>query len=143
MAQNVSPIYTLVPNTGANTSTLMASTMLTAVGDYTGISANYVLVHTAGTNGSYVRRLRFKAIGTNTASVARIFINNGATPGTGTNNTFYGEISLPGTTATNIASTVDIDYPMEFALDPSFRIYVGLATTVSAGWVCAAIAGQY
>jgi hypothetical protein len=143
MPANFNPIFTLTPDVSDNLTTGFAGTMTTAANDYTGISANYQLVHTAGVNGSYIRRLRFKAIGTNTASVARIFINNGAINTTATNNTFYGELSLPGTTISATAATVDLDYPMEFQLNPQFRIYVGLGTTVAAGWVCTCIAAQY
>lgn len=99
MAANTSPIYTLTPDTSTNGTTGAGSTMTTAAADYTGISANYVLEHTAGANGSYVERLRFKALGTNVPSVARVFLNNGSTPGTATNNQFYGEVSLPTITA--------------------------------------------
>lgn len=143
MTANTSPIYTLTPDVSANGTTTMGTTLTTAAADYTGISANYVLEHTAGANGSYVRRLRFKAAGTNVATVARIFINNGATPGTATNNSFFGEISLPATTASASAATVDIDYPLEIALPAGFRLYVGLGTTVAAGWNCITIGGQY
>lgn len=54
--------------------------LLTAANDYTGQSINNVVVFTSdATNGGFVDRLRFKAIGTNTsASVARIYINNGS-----------------------------------------------------------------
>ena len=62
---------------------------------------------------------------------------------TATNNLFYGEVSLPATTAIATAATVDIDYPMNFALDPAFRIYFGIATAVAAGWVATVIAGRY
>jgi hypothetical protein len=130
MAANTAPIYTLTPDVSTNGTTGMPTTITTATGDYTGISANHVLAHTAGANGSYVRKLRFKAVGTNVASVA-------------TNNSFIGEISLPAITATNAAATNEVDYPLEFALPASFRIYAGIATTVAAGWVCTAIAGQY
>jgi len=144
MAANTAPIYTLTGDVSSNGSTGMATDLTTATGDYTGVSANHVLVFTAdATNGGYVRRLRFQAKGTNTASVARIYLNNGSTAGTATNNTFYGQISLPATTAINTAATVEVDYPMEFALNPGFRIYVGLGTTVAAGWVCTAIGGKY
>jgi hypothetical protein len=121
----------------------MPQLVLNAANDYTGIDADVTLVHTAGASGSFVQRLRFKAGGTNTASVARIYINNGSTPGTATNNSFYGEVSLPATTAIATAATIDVDYPMDFALLPSFRIYFGLGTAVAAGWACTAIAGQY
>lgn len=143
MVANTSPIFTILPDVAKDSSTGMATDIVTATGDYTGVSANHQLVHTAGANGSYIRRLRFKAKGTNTATVARIYLNNGSTNTTATNNTFYGEISLPGTTASNTAATVDIDYPMEIGLGVGFRIYVGVATTVAAGWVCTAVAGEY
>lgn len=144
MAANTAPIYTLLGDVSANSGTTMATTMTTATGDYTGVSGNHVLVFTAdSTNGGYVYKLRFQAIGTNTASVARIYINNGSTNTTASNNSFYGQVSLPGTTATNTASTVEIDYPLGFALNPGFRIYVGLGTTVAAGWVCTCIGGEY
>lgn len=143
MPGNSDPIYSRIGDTSANGTTGMPVHAITATGDFTGVSANHVLIHTAGTNGSYVQRIRCKAEGTNTASVLRVYINNGSTNATATNNAFYGEISLPATTLINTSSTVDVDYPMNVALPSSFRIYVGLGTTVAAGWMCSAIAGQY
>lgn len=144
MAQNTSPIYTLSPDVSTNGTTGMSSTaVLTATADYTGASANHVLVHTAGANGSYVRRLRFKAIGSNIATVARVYLNNGSSNGTASNNAFIGEISLPAVTASNTAATAEVDYILEIGLPASFRIYVGVATTVASGWIVTAIAGQY
>ena len=137
---NPNPIFSRVGNVGGIGST----TLTTAAADYTGISANNILIFTAdSTNGGFVQRVRFKAIGTNTASVARVYINNGSTSGTATNNVFYGEVSLPGTTAITTAATVDVDYPMNFALPPGYKLYVGLGTTVAAGWVASVIAGAY
>jgi hypothetical protein len=60
-----------------------------------------------------------------------------------TNSKFYGELSLPATTATATAATVDIDYPLNLAMAPGWEIYAGLGTTVAAGWVVTAIAGDY
>jgi hypothetical protein len=143
MAANINPIFTLTPDVTNNLTTGFADSMTAASADYTGINANYRLVHTAGADGSYVKRLRFKALGNNVAAVARIFINNGSTNTTATNNAFYGEISLPATAASTTAATVDIDYPMEFQLDANFRIYVGLGAVVASGWRCVCIAAQY
>lgn len=144
MGPNNTPIYTKVGDVSSNGTTGMASDLTTATGDYTGVSANHQLVFTSdSTNGGYVYKLRFQAKGTNVASVARIYINNGSTNATATNNSFYGQISLPATTATNTAATVEIDYPIGIALNPGFRIYVGLGTTVAAGWVCTAVGGKY
>lgn len=145
MAANTTPIYSITGDQSVDDATTMPSTFTTAAADYTGATATHnKLVFTAdATNGGFIQRLRFKAIGTNTASVARIFINNGSTNATAANNAFYGEVSLPATTAIATASTIEIDYPMNFALKAGFRIYVGLGTTVAAGWVCTPIGGQY
>lgn len=143
MAANTDPIYTLEPEVANNGTTGMNQLITAAANDYTGIDADVSLVFTAGANGSFVQRLRFKAGGTNVATVARIYINNGSSPGTATNNQFYGELSLPATTASATVATVDLDYPMNFAIPATFRIYVGLATAVAAGWVVTPIAGNY
>jgi hypothetical protein len=50
-----------------------------AANDYTGVHANNQEVFAAdATNGSFLQRLRFKALGANVATVARIFLNNGS-----------------------------------------------------------------
>lgn len=144
MPGNNDPIYTRVGDVSNNGTTGMNALITAAANDYTGAGANNSLVFTAdSTNGGFIQRLRLKAGGTNVASVMRIFINNGSTNGTATNNVFYGEISLPATTAIATAATVELDYPMNIALNPGFRIYVGLATAVAAGWVVTPIGGKY
>jgi hypothetical protein len=143
-APNIDPIYSKKGDVSNNATTGMNQLVTAAANDYTGAGANNSLVFTAdATNGGFVQRLRFKAGGTNVASVARIFINNGAAQTTAANNVFYGEVTLPATTAIATAATVELDYPMGFALNAGFRIYFGLGTAVAAGWVCTAISGVY
>lgn len=140
MAGNASPIYSRV---GAIS---LGSAITAVVTDYTGIGANYQVAFTAdATNGGFIQRIRFKAAGTNAVSVARIFLNNGSANTTASNNTFYGEISLPATTASTTAATVDVDYPMGIALPPGYRIVIGISatTTLASGWVPTVIAGAY
>ncbi len=144
MSGNAAPIYSRVGDVSSNGTTGMNALITSSAADYTGAGANNVLVFTAdSTNGSFIQRLRFKAGGTNVPAVMRIFINNGSANTSATNNSFYGEISLPATTASTSAATIDIDYPMNFALNPGFRIYVGLGAAVAAGWIVVAIAGKY
>lgn len=140
MAANIDPIFSKVGAIGfPGTNPLTA-----AANDFTGIGANNILVFTAdATNGSFVQRLRITAAGTNVASVLRIFINNGSTNGTASNNVCYGQISLPATTASATSALVELDYPLNLALPASYRIYVGLGTAVSAGWIISTIAGNY
>lgn len=143
MAANTLPVFTKKGNLTANGSTTMVAGMVTATADLTGVSANHVLAHTAGADGSYIKRIRFKATGTNTATVARIYLNNGSTNVTATNNQFIGEVTLPATTLNNAGATAEVDYPMEMMIPATFRIYIGLGTTVAASWIPTCIAGDY
>lgn len=147
MPQNTAPIFTLTGQVSTDGATGMGKTVLTATGDYTGISANHQLVFVSdATNGGMIKALQFKAIGTNIATVARIYLNNGSANTTATNNTFFDEIALPATTASNTAPTTTIQYVFPFqglVLNPWFRVYVGVATTVASGWVVSPIGGEY
>jgi hypothetical protein len=70
---NNDPIYSRV---GAIGQSMILKAAATA--DYTGVSP-YVREVWAGdaTNGGYLQRLRFKALGANVATVARVYINRG------------------------------------------------------------------
>jgi hypothetical protein len=60
------------------------------------------------------------------------------------NNYFIGEVSLPATNASTSAATPDIDYPLNIALPPGYRILVGLGASPSGpGWSITAIGGKY
>jgi hypothetical protein len=145
MSANTAPRYTLTGDVSSNNSTAMAPVFTTAAADYDGTTATHnKVVFTAGANGARIAGIRFKAKGSNVASVARVFVNNGTTPGTATNNSFIGEVSLPATTAIATAATVDMDYYFPggyIDLQAAFTIIVGLGTTVSAGWVASPIIG--
>lgn len=245
---NTTPIFS---KQGAITRSAL---LKTAAADYTGVSPyNKEIFAADATNGSYLQRLRFKALGTNVATVARIYLNDGdeaenfgaaigaptGTPSTsggtvwagtyyaviiavdavgrltpigtistgvavtgvtgsiawswtapsnvnvvsyriyvgitnavealthyfssatnsysqttmytlGTyddpqvgNTKFYGEVSLPATTISATSATSDIDYPMNIAVPPGWVVYIGLGTTVAAGWVVVPIGGNY
>lgn len=144
MAGNAAPIFTRVGDVSTDGTTGMAQLVTAAAPDYTGVDANYALAFTAdATNGGFLARLRFKAGGTNVAAVARIFLNNGSAHTTAANNAFYGEVSLPATTAATATATVDVDYEINIALPANFRVYWGLGAAVASGWVCTAIGGKY
>src|SRR5689334_18924973 len=97
MAANIDPIFVGTPNVGwATVVTANTTKDLTA-------GTNY-LVFTAGSNGSYIRHIRIRPAGTNVATVLRIWINNGSTTGTASNNFLYDEITLAATTNSETAS---------------------------------------
>lgn len=59
------------------------------------------------------------------------------------NNTLWGEISLPATTASSTNASVDYDYPLNLALPPGYRIIVGSSVVSANGWIVSAVAGKY
>jgi hypothetical protein len=257
MAGNIQPIFTRVGDIQGGV--LVTSAMGSATG-YNGQDANTTQIFAAdSTNGGYIQRLRFKPTGTNVATVARVFINEGVgnfasavsavsgtptgtpsasggtlssgsyfakiqavdqqgvgtamstesasvsvtgptgsivwnwTASTGaasyrifvgqvtnqqtmyftstsntttqttatltptnagppyqgmpadflTTNMFIGELSLPATTNSTSAALVDIEYPMNMALPPGYKVTVGLGTAVASGWVVTGIGGKY
>ena len=243
MSGNSDPIFSKVGNIGRGV------LLTTAAADYTGFSLyNREVFAGDATNGSFIQRIRFKARGTNVATVARVYINNGnintnwttapaaptgvasgtgtallagtyfaviiaigpknsqsvigafsigvaatlgqqiawswtAVPGavsyriyistvTGFSNRYFtsatnsftqvlvpeegsfddfntgcqvlfGEVSLPATTASATVATPDVEYLMNVALPPGYEVYVGLGTTVAAGWSVFGIGGNY
>ena len=139
MPANTSPIFTLTPEIQ------WADALTTANTTKDLTSGTIYSVFTGGTNGSYVQRIRFRTLGTNlAATVARIWINNGSTTNTSANNTLWDEISLPVTTISETAAQANYELPLNFALPPSYRIYVTLGTAPNAaGWDATIIGGDY
>ena len=246
MVANHNPIFTLAPRVRGSLP------FTTAAADYTGQGVNNQTVWKAGANGGYVDVIRFKALGTNVASVMRIYYSNGntaraaaiaAVAGTPTgtpsasggtlasgnffakiyavdqngavtaastetaavavtgptgsitwnwtavtgavsyiiavglatnaqvaiftsttnsyvqtdpgdpctesfdisnnNNTLIAEVSLPATTASATAATVEIEYALRMPIGIERAIVMGLGTTVAAGWVATVWGGHY
>ena len=59
------------------------------------------------------------------------------------NTTLIGEISIPAIASTATASTADIDYPINAAIPPGYKIIAGLGTTTANGIYASVIAGKY
>ena len=149
MAKNITPVYSLDARFSTDGTATSASpvgvTLTAAANDYTGISANNAVVFTAdATEGGYVQRLIMRAIGTNVATVLRIYINNGGAVTTAANNTYIDEIALPASTASATALTGPaLARVLNKRLPAGFRIVVGLATAVAAGWKVTAEGAKY
>lgn len=139
MPGNQAPIFSKVGDIQwANGTVATANTLKDGSG------ASVVTVFTAdSTNGGWVERIRFKAAGTNIATVARVWINNGSALTTGNNNILYDELTLPATTLSETAALPTYELPLNFALPPGYRIATCVATTVSAGYYVSVIGGKY
>lgn len=144
MAANTAPIFTLLGQQGSDSSTTIPTSITTATNTYDGTNAATQLIFTAdGTNGSYVKKLHVTALGTNTAGVLRIFLNNGSTNGTAGNNALYQEVQLPATTASSTVASAQVIVPMDIALQPGFRIYALVSAGITDGWKVIAVGGDY
>ena len=149
MPGNNDPIFSKVADIQWNTASALFASAMTAgnVSSYDGTDANVKLLFTAdATNGGFVQRVRAKCCaltGTSAASVFRLFLNNGSTNATTANNALLGEFSLPAVANTVVAATPDIEYTLNIALPPGYRIYGGLGTAVTTGWAVAVVGGKY
>lgn len=139
MPANTAPIFTLTPETSWSTNMIVANTGNLSAG------TSYA-VFTAGANGSYVQKIRFRHQSTNAnnvATVARVFINNGSSTGTATNNTIWDEITIAANTASQTAASTNYELPLNFALPAGYIIYCTLGTAVVAGIQATVIGGDY
>lgn len=129
MAGNQAPIYSRVGD-------IQGSVVLTTqAADYSGNNINNTIVYQADpVNGGYLQRLRFKALGTNIATVARIYINEGypaiattsTTPGTPTSvvNNAAGSGSLQVGTYYAVVQSID-----QYGIPSNFSAESSVATT--------------
>ena len=137
MAANNSPIFVLTPKVGGIGVNITAAN---TAKDGTGTVNN---IYTAGANGAYIVKIKCKPLGTNTATVLRIFLNNGGSNTTATNNSMWKEITLPAITLTELASQSDFEYMINEPIDPTFKLNAVLATAVAAGWHVLAVGGDF
>lgn len=154
MAVTATPIFAQTPNVGAMNAIL--STALTNTSAYDGTQAvgtAMVLCYTAGANGSRVDQINVRlsstngaaASGTSAASVIRFWINNGSANTTAGNNIFLGEIAIPATSVTALATAINPVYSLPLPsgglnLPSSYKLYAG--ATVAAGGTAIAFAVQ-
>ena len=134
---NTQPIYTA----SADTQWIGAATVANTTKDLS--SGTAYLAFTASATGGYVQRMRFRALGTNAVTVARVFINNGGATGTTANNILWDEISLPATTNSEVSALPTYELPLNFALPSNYRLFVTLGTVVVGGYAITVIGGKY
>jgi len=139
MAANTSPIFPLTPRISwVNAAGLVANTTtdLTA-------GTNYASGFTAGTNGSRIDFVRSRALGTNVATVCRVWVNNGSSTGTAANNTLFYERTLAATTVSQTAELADIIIPINIVLPSGYILYFTFGTAIAAGVDLTTVGGDY
>jgi hypothetical protein len=139
MAANTTPIFPLTAHISwINAAGLVANTTT----DLTS-GTNYASNFTAGVNGSRVDFIRARALGTNAPTVLRIWLNNGSTTGTASNQTLFFERTLPNSTSSQTAEIPDVLIPINTAIPAGYTFYYTFGTAVAAGYAVSVIGGDY
>ena len=145
MPANTSPIYSIVGATdsvASNNSGLVVGPTANTALDGTG---TLYKAFTAGANGSYVQKVRFRPVGSPAATVCRVFISSSTT--TSASATWlYDEITLPAVTLSQTTATSVFELPINVALDPNYLLYVTFGTSTGSsgtGYSIVTIAGDY
>ena len=145
MPANTSPIFSVVGATDSvatNNSGLVVGPTANTAQDGTG---TLYKAFTAGSNGSYVQKIRFRPVGSPAATVCRVFISSSTTT-SATNTWLYDEITLPAVTVSQTAASSVFELPINVALDPNYLLYVTFGTTTGSagtGYSVVTIAGDY
>lgn len=129
-----SPAFASVPASNFTPGSLTAAN--TAL-DGTGTTLLIATAPATASGGSFVEFIRCMHLGTNVATVVRVFLNNGSTPATAGNNALIAEKTIPANTLTQTAESVAQDIVINQVLKANAstpeRIYVTIGTAVAAG----------
>ena len=145
MPANTSPIYSIVgavDSVASNNSGLVVGPTANTALDGSG---TLYKAFTAGSNGSYVQKIRFRPVGSPAATVCRVFISSSTTT-SATATWLYDEITLPAVTLSQTAASSVFELPLNFAMDPSYLLYVTFGTSTGSagtGYSVVTIAGDY
>ena len=145
MPANTSPIYSIVGATDSvasnNSGLVVGPTANTALDG----SGTLVKAFTAGTNGSYIQKIRFRPVGSPAATVCRVFISNSTTT-SATATWLFDEITLPAVTLSQTAASSVFELPLNIAIEPSYLLYVTFGTSTGSagtGYSVVTVAGDY
>ena len=145
MPANTSPIFSIVgavDSVASNNSGLVVGPTANTALDGSG---TLYKAFTAGANGSYVQKIRFRPVGSPAATVARVFISDNTTT-SATDTWLYDEITLPAVTLSQTAASSVFEIPLNFALDPNYLLYVTFGTSTGSsgtGYSVVVIGGDY
>jgi hypothetical protein len=144
MPANTTPIFSIVGETQWTTS---AMTAINTGHISTSATTNSYLVFSAGTNGSYVQKIRFRHLTPNSntsATVARVWINNGTSIANFSASTLWDEVTIAANTVVQNSASINYELPLGFALPPNYAIYATIGTApAGSGLQATVIGGDY
>jgi hypothetical protein len=139
MAANTAPVF---PRTAQDEWAGVAVTAANTTVDLTS-GTSYLVATADATEGSRIDFLRIMPLGTNVATVLRVWVNNGLTTATAANNSLIDNITLPATTVSQTAALTRQQVDLDISLQAGHRLYVTLGTAIAAGVHVTAFGGKY
>lgn len=150
MAANTNPIYSRVPDIQLSTAAVVGgNTTVDLTNVHSPSTGNgYKIFQASSSEGGRVDRLVVQPLGTNIATVMRLWVTsahaNSTDPSAGTaSNAQIRDITLPATTVSQTAAIGSVECQLDVPLPPMYAIYVTLGTTVAAGFAVSGIGGKY
>jgi hypothetical protein len=101
------------------------------------------LVFTAPSTGSFVRKLIVRHLGTNVATVLRVFRNNGSSEAVAANNCLIAEKTIAANTLSQTAESIGYEVFLNLPLATTERLYCTIGTAVAAGVQVSVDAGDF
>lgn len=133
------PINPKSPQIGWNSAALTTANTTT-----TGTSGTTSgVVFTGAANYSRLDYLRVRHLGTNVATVLRVFINNGSDASDAGNNTLFTEATIAAATLSQVAALGQVTIAMNVVLPPGYTVFCTIGTTIAAGIKITAVGGDY
>jgi len=140
-ASNTDPIFSRTADIQFSSSYITEVSSGTTLG-----STVYATIFTSdATNGGFVSKVRLRAVPqlTTSATVFRLWINNGSATTSSSNSAVYDELSLPATTGSSNAATANYEIPVNIALPPGYKLIGTIGSSSTNGWQATAIGGKY
>jgi len=103
------------------------------IANVTGTSYTQNTAYWSGVSGIHEGRLVGAVVNSSATFMTDISLNT----------SLFGEVSIPSTTASATAATAEIEYPVNIALPPAYRILAGIGTTTANGYIVTVIGGKY
>jgi hypothetical protein len=112
---------------------LTANTALDGTGS---VGSTLILLATIPSSGAVLNKIILSHLGTNIATVVRVFINNGSSVATATNNRLFREYTMSANTLSQTSASVQVIddfYGLGYRLPAGSVLYITTGTTIAGG----------
>ena len=137
MSANIQPIF-------CRQAKVEFAKLLTANTTRDGASGTiYYIFASDAANGGRVNKIVLQPLGSNVATVVRIFYNSGGLNTAPANNALIREILMPATTSTEAAILLATEVILDIVLPPNGKLFAVVGTGIAAGIMASAQGGDY